>query len=227
MEGDYRHVNFLGGARTGRRAGPMVRRSIAACVSTFNQPYFFAPHFSAGLEGQLLAHRHTRVRIDAWPADARRSRISANPRSAWAVSFGSEYTQQLDLRVGSERPDARGRSDRARPRSDDRPPGRDAHAVAPSTSTTRRPTTCWMPAAGYQVGVHVEAAGRSCPARSTSRPSPSTRGTSSRWANASWWPPASRRATSTRTPTIRATCRSRRSTCSAARRASAGGGATR
>jgi len=51
VDAEYHHVNFLGGARS---AGAHVRYSSLdrGVRLDFNQPYFFAPHFSLGGEGQ-------------------------------------------------------------------------------------------------------------------------------------------------------------------------------
>ena len=51
VDAEYHHVNFLGGART---AGVHARWSSLdrGIRLDFNQPYFFAPHFSLGGEGQ-------------------------------------------------------------------------------------------------------------------------------------------------------------------------------
>ena len=51
VDGEYHHVNFLGGARS---AGAHVRWSSLdrGARFDFTQPYFFAPHFSLGAEGQ-------------------------------------------------------------------------------------------------------------------------------------------------------------------------------
>ena len=51
VDGEYHHVNFLGGARS---AGIHARYSSLdrGIRLDFNQPYVFSPHFSAGVEGQ-------------------------------------------------------------------------------------------------------------------------------------------------------------------------------
>jgi outer membrane protein assembly factor BamA len=51
VDGEYHHLNFLGGARS---AGVHARWSSLdrGLRADFNQPYFFAPHFSLGLEAQ-------------------------------------------------------------------------------------------------------------------------------------------------------------------------------
>jgi outer membrane protein assembly complex protein YaeT len=89
VDAEYHHLNFLGGARS---AGVHVRYSSLdrGARVDFNQPYFFAPHFSLGAEGQqwytftpayrtivsggklLLTHR--------W-----------NERTSWTTSITSEH----------------------------------------------------------------------------------------------------------------------------------------
>src|SRR2546430_14816774 len=51
VDGEYHHLNFLGGARS---AGVHARWSSLdrGLRLDFNQPYFFRPRFSLGLEGQ-------------------------------------------------------------------------------------------------------------------------------------------------------------------------------
>lgn len=51
VDGEYHHVNFLGGARA---AGAHARWSSLdrGVRLDFNQPYLFTPHFSLGMEGQ-------------------------------------------------------------------------------------------------------------------------------------------------------------------------------
>ena len=51
VDAEYHHLNFLGGARS---AGAHARWSSLdrGVRLDFNQPYFFAPHFSLGGEGQ-------------------------------------------------------------------------------------------------------------------------------------------------------------------------------
>ncbi len=89
VHGDYRHVNFFGGART---AGVQARWSSLdrGVRASFNQPYVFAPHFSAGLDGQ-----EWRTVTPAYESLVSGGRATlthrSNPRAAWAVSFGSEY----------------------------------------------------------------------------------------------------------------------------------------
>jgi outer membrane protein assembly complex protein YaeT len=90
VQGDYRHVNFLGGART---AGVQARWSSLdrGVRASFNQPFVFSPHFSYGLDGQGW-----RTITPAYESIVQGGRATlthrANPRSSWAVSMGSEWS---------------------------------------------------------------------------------------------------------------------------------------
>jgi outer membrane protein assembly complex protein YaeT len=93
VDAEYHHVNFLGGARS---AGAHVRWSSLdrGARLDFTQPYFFAPHFSLGVEGQQW-YTYT---------PAYRSTVSGakltlthrqNASTSWAVSMTSEHDSSL------------------------------------------------------------------------------------------------------------------------------------
>jgi outer membrane protein assembly complex protein YaeT len=93
VDAEYHHVNFLGGART---AGAHVRWSSLdrGARFDFNQPYFLAPHFSLGLEGQQW-YSYT---------PAYRSTVSGgkvtlthhnSERTSWDASITSEHDTSL------------------------------------------------------------------------------------------------------------------------------------
>jgi outer membrane protein insertion porin family len=93
IDSEYHHVNFLGGARS---AGAHVRWSSLdrGVRLDFNQPYFIAPHFSFGAEGQQW-YTFT---------PAYRSTVSgakmivthrADRNTSWAVSITSEHDSSL------------------------------------------------------------------------------------------------------------------------------------
>ncbi len=90
VQGDYRHVNFLGGARS---AGLQARWSALdrGVRASFNQPYVFAPPYSAGLEGQ-----DWRTVTPAYESNVAGGRVAmtrrTTPRSAWSLAFGTEYS---------------------------------------------------------------------------------------------------------------------------------------
>jgi outer membrane protein assembly complex protein YaeT len=87
-DGEYHHVNFLGGART---AGVHARwSSLDRGVRVdFTQPYVFSRHFSAGLEGQQW-----RTYTPAYQSVVTGARTTlthrGSPRTSWAVSMMTE-----------------------------------------------------------------------------------------------------------------------------------------
>lgn len=88
VDGEYHHVNFLGGARS---AGVHGRWSSLdrGLRLTFNQPYFFAPHLSLGGEGQrwyTFTPAYKSVVTGARATLTHRESI----RFSWAVSLSSE-----------------------------------------------------------------------------------------------------------------------------------------
>jgi outer membrane protein assembly complex protein YaeT len=89
LEGEYRHVNFLGGART---AGAHARYSSLdrGVRLNFNQPYFFWPHVSLGAEAQQWytftpAYQST-IRGAKGILTHRESQ-----RTSWSVSINTEH----------------------------------------------------------------------------------------------------------------------------------------
>jgi outer membrane protein assembly complex protein YaeT len=88
VDAGYRHVNFLGGART---AGVRGRYSDLdrGIRFEFNQPYLFTPHFSMGLEAQ-----HWRTYTPAYNSIITGGRATFTHRtsrySSWSVSFLNE-----------------------------------------------------------------------------------------------------------------------------------------
>jgi outer membrane protein insertion porin family len=89
VDADYRHLNFLGGART---AGAHVRWSSLerGIRLNFNQPYFFRPRFSLEAEGQQW-----RTVTPAYVSTVSGAKISVTHRwsanTAWSVSMTSEH----------------------------------------------------------------------------------------------------------------------------------------
>ena len=88
-DGEYHHLNFLGGART---AGAHLRLSSLdrGLRLDFNQPYFFRPHFSLGGEGQQWytytpAYRSIVTGVKATLTHRQ------NQRTTWSVSLTSEH----------------------------------------------------------------------------------------------------------------------------------------
>jgi len=88
-DGEYHHLNFLGGART---AGAHLRLSSLdrGLRLDFNQPYFFRPHFSLGGEGQQWytytpAYRSIVTGVKATLTHRQ------NQRTSWSISLTSEH----------------------------------------------------------------------------------------------------------------------------------------
>jgi len=88
VDAEYHHLNFLGGART---ACAHVRWSTLdrGVRLDFNQPYFFAPHYSFGVDAQdwrtfTPAYNSTVVGAKAIVTHRRTQHTS------WSVSIGSE-----------------------------------------------------------------------------------------------------------------------------------------
>ena len=89
VDAEYHHVNFLGGART---AGAHVRWSSLdrGIRLDLNQPYFFRPHLSLGVEGQQW-YTYT----PAYRAVTSGAKLTVthrrNERTSWGVSVTSEH----------------------------------------------------------------------------------------------------------------------------------------
>lgn len=89
VDGEYRHVNFLGGART---AGAHARWSSLdrGIRLTFNQPYFFTPHVSLGGEAQQW-----RTFTPAYRSVVTGAKVTLThretERTSWAVSLTNEH----------------------------------------------------------------------------------------------------------------------------------------
>jgi outer membrane protein insertion porin family/translocation and assembly module TamA len=88
-DGEYHHLNFLGGART---AGAHVRYSSLdrGIRLDFNQPYFFRPHFSLGGEGQQWYTYTPAYRSIVTGAKATLTHRQ-NQRTSWSISLTSEH----------------------------------------------------------------------------------------------------------------------------------------
>ena len=90
VDSEYHHVNFLGGARS---AGLHARysRLDRGVRADFNQPYFFAPHFSLGGEGQQWY-----TFTPAYRSLVKGAKVTLthrqSERTSWAVSMTSEYS---------------------------------------------------------------------------------------------------------------------------------------
>ena len=93
VDAEYHHVNFLGGARS---AGAHVRWSSLdrGVRLDFNQPYFFRPHFSLGLEAQQWYTYTPAYRSTVAGAKLTLTHRQ-NAQTSWAASVTSERDASL------------------------------------------------------------------------------------------------------------------------------------
>ena len=226
VDAEYHHVNFLGGARS---AGAHARWSSLdrGVRLDFNQPYFFAPALLARRRRAAVVHLHAGVPLDRHrrqgDADAPRRASERRGRCRSRASTTAARSRTTRSTIPTLRDDliALGLD----PTTGEQDGTLNAlgfdfqHSTADNLLNAHR---------GYQLAFHAEQAGRFVP------------GTFNYYAASAdgrhYLPlgdrvrrrqPRCRSATSGRSATIRPTCRSRRSTSSAARRASAAGAATR
>ncbi|HEY1910499.1 MAG TPA: outer membrane protein assembly factor BamA [Vicinamibacterales bacterium] len=89
VDAEYHHVNFLGGARS---AGVHVRwSSLDRGVRVdFVQPYFIAPHFSLGLDGQQW-YTFTPAYNSITTGGKVNFTHRENPNTSWTVSLTNEH----------------------------------------------------------------------------------------------------------------------------------------
>jgi outer membrane protein insertion porin family/translocation and assembly module TamA len=90
VDAEYHHVNFLGGARL---AGAHARWSSLdrGIRLDFNQPYFFAPHFSLGGEAQQW-YTYTPAYQSTITGAKATVTHQGSPRTSWAISLTNEHT---------------------------------------------------------------------------------------------------------------------------------------
>ena len=88
VDGEYHHVNFLGGARSAGAHGRWSSLDRGVRLD-FNQPYFFAPHLSLGGEAQRW-YTYTPA-YDSIVTGARTTLMHRrSQRFSWSVSMSSE-----------------------------------------------------------------------------------------------------------------------------------------
>jgi len=89
IDGEYHHVNFLGGARS---AGVHARWSSLdrGARVDFTQPYVFRPHFSLGLEGQDW-HTFTPAYNSIVAGGKATLTHRADQHTSWSLSITSEH----------------------------------------------------------------------------------------------------------------------------------------
>jgi outer membrane protein assembly factor BamA len=89
VDAEYHHVNFLGGARSAGVHGRWSSLDRGMRVD-FNQPYFFRPHFSFGLEGQQW-YTFTPAYKSVVSGGKMTVTHRSNERMSWALSMTSEH----------------------------------------------------------------------------------------------------------------------------------------
>ena len=91
VDAEYHHVNFLGGART---AGAHVRWSSLdrGARFDFNQPYFFRPHFSLGVDAQQW-YSYT----PAYTAVVSGAKLTLTHRNSERTSWSGSITSEHDV----------------------------------------------------------------------------------------------------------------------------------
>ena len=225
VDAEYRHVNFLGGARTAAAHGrwSSLDRGIRLDLT---QPYFLAPHFSLGGSGQDW-YTYT----PAYRSHIVGGRLAlthrANASTSWSVSMMSERDAStisskvltdpklrnnlIALGLDPSTVSQQGTRDGAR----FRPAA--LHRRQPAGCAPRLPDDVSRRAGGTVPARHVQPTGWCSP----------TGAITCRSADRSSGPTARRWATSVRRTATRRLCRSRRSISSAARPRFAAGGGTR
>jgi outer membrane protein insertion porin family/translocation and assembly module TamA len=160
VDAEYRHVNFLGGARS---AGVHVRWSSLdrGARLDFTQPYFFAPHFSLSGEGQQW-YTYTPAYQSIVTGGKATVTHRSSPQTSWAVSLTSE--RDASAIASDVLTDLTLRSDLIAlgldPRTDEQRGTLNAlgldfqHSTADNLLNAHR---------GYQLALHAEQAGRIVP----------------------------------------------------------------
>jgi outer membrane protein assembly complex protein YaeT len=160
VDGEYHHVNFLGGARA---AGVHARYSSLdrGLRLSFNQPYVFSRHFSLGMEGQQWYTYTPAYQSIITGAKATLTHRDS-PRTSWSVSMLTEQTSSAIANDVLTDPTLR---DELIALGLDPTTGRQEgvlnalsadfnHSTADNLLNARR---------GYQLAVHAESAGRLLP----------------------------------------------------------------
>ena len=160
VDGEYHHVNFLGGARA---AGAHARWSSLdrGVRLDFNQPYVFTPHFSLGMEGQ-----HWYTFTPAYQSVTTGGKVAlmhrTSQQTSWSVSLLSE---RADSSISEEAlADPTLRDDLIAlgldPTTGHQEGTIDALGFDFQRSTADNPLSARR---GYQLALHTESAGRLLP----------------------------------------------------------------
>jgi outer membrane protein assembly complex protein YaeT len=160
VDAEYRHVNFLGGARAAAVHGrwSSLDRGIRL---EFNQPYFFAPHFSLGASAQDW-YTYTPAYRSAVVGGRVAITHRASAATAWSVSMLSE--RQSSTVSTAVLGDARLRNDLIALGLDPRTGSQSGTLVALGFDVQRSTADNLLNARrGYQLMFHAEQAGRFLP----------------------------------------------------------------
>jgi outer membrane protein insertion porin family/translocation and assembly module TamA len=160
VDGEYHHVNFLGGARS---AGIHARYSSLdrGVRLDLTQPYVFSRHFSAGLEGQQW-YTYTPAYQSIVTGAKSTLTHRGTPRTSWSVSMMTEQNSSSISNEALSDPTLR---DELIALGLDPTTGRQEgvlnaisadfqHSTADNLLNARR---------GYQLAIHAESAGRYLP----------------------------------------------------------------
>ena len=160
VDAEYRHVNFLGGARAAAVHGrwSSLDRGIRL---EFNQPYFFAPHFSLGASAQDW-YTYTPAYRSAVVGGRVAITHRASAATAWSVSMLSE--RQSSTVSTAVLGDARLRNNLIALGLDPRTGSQSGTLVALGFDVQRSTADNLLNARrGYQLMFHAEQAGRFLP----------------------------------------------------------------
>lgn len=160
VDGEWHHVNFLGGART---AGAHARwSSLDRGVRVdFNEPYFFSPHFSFGAEGQRWF-----IREPAYSSDIYGGKATVTRRTSQTTTIALTFTNELQQTTISEaaRLDLTLRDQLIALGLDPRTGSQRGTLASVALDFQRNTTPNLLNATrGYLVSLHVEQAGRVLP----------------------------------------------------------------
>jgi len=156
VDGEYTHVNFLGAARS---AGVHARWSSLdrGVRLQFNQPYFFQPHFSLGVDAQQWY-----TFTPAYNSTVTGGRATVlhrdGPATSWSVSIASEKTSSAIAEEVLNDPELR---DDLIALGLDPTTGKQEGTLSALGVDFQRSTADNLlnPTRGFQLGVHAEQAG--------------------------------------------------------------------
>jgi outer membrane protein assembly complex protein YaeT len=97
VQADWRHVNFFGGARTASVLGRYSSLDRGVRLS-LNQPYFFAPRYSAGLSGQAWYNDEPLYWLNTigGRATVTRQLIAGGPTNRKTTTYSATYANEWE-----------------------------------------------------------------------------------------------------------------------------------